>query len=736
MNLSTENLHLLDAVKCSYCSQTLEEPKILDCNDTFCKECLDGLLVFRHNGSATIQCPEELCEEETSLESSETTNSLATNHNMSAVVKSLSHENTKYLCEESSNCKSSVTRSCTKCQTNTCDDCWLSHDCVDADYTPIIFHRRAQTILPFCTSHRSIANVICSDCDGAYICRYCQHRTHVGHKSDTIQTEAGKIKHSLLKQVEDGEKKRQRAKILIQGCHKQIDDIKMSMDEFSTELDRRVQTRLSKYFTFLEDEKKRILDEWQHFVNRLKAEVEIFDESSKVSNVISRYFEKVKSKGDYFIVAGKVNIAERLKSLIPQNVPQMQAVLKDVEDNTFECNPLGKLSVTFQEIPLNDSLNQYVRWEKTASENLKKVLLRSSAKGTFKARFKPVTSTESTVKARFQCIQPMDEYKHFSVEELRLQDYNIFNLSKILKSDIPFLKQKTRFGYPNIASSSATALTSFDFTGFGFTSAPTFGTAGAFGAGSSFGSTGSSTFGSTNAPSPFTTRAPTFGTAGAFGVGSSFGSIGGSSTFGSTNPPNPFTTRAPTFGTAGAFGVGSSFGSTGSSTLGSTNAPNHFTTRALTFGTTGASGFDSSFWSPFNTPGAFTSDSTRMSSRTSTTARKLDNIDVKSYDSFFEFGKTAPTTDNFYFQDISKLSGNSNPQLPTAENVKSSEVDMLQYDDSSFLDSDFLKCSYPYVEMLAAISGFHCRDEFLLFETGRQLFSWKLLLIAALSIST
>ncbi|XP_057299646.1 uncharacterized protein LOC130630245 isoform X2 [Hydractinia symbiolongicarpus] len=581
MNLSTENLHLLDAVKCSYCSQTLEEPKILECNHTFCKECLDGLLVFRHNGSATIQCPEELCEEETSLESSETTNSLATNHNMSAVVKSLSHENTKYLCEESSNCKSSVTRSCTKCQTNTCDDCWLSHDCVDADYTPIIFHRRAQTILPFCTSHRSIANVICSDCDGAYICRYCQHRTHVGHESDTIQTEAGKIKHSLLKQVEDGEKKRQRAKLLIQGCHKQIDDIEMSMGEFSVELDRRVQTRLSKYFTFLENEKKRIVDEFQHFVNRLKAEVEIFDESSKVSNIISRYFEKVKSKGDYFIVAGKVNIAERLKSLIPQNVPQMQAVLNDVEDNTFECNPLGKLSVTVQEIPINNSMNQYVRWEKTASENLKKVLLRSSAKGTFKARFKPVTGLEGTQKSgvsmtintQYQCIRIMDEYKHFSVE--------IFHsLNR----------------YPNIASSSATPLTSFNFTGFGFTSAPTFGTAGAFGAGSSFGSTGSSTFGSTNAPNPFTTRAATFGTAGAFGAGSSFGSTG-SSTFGSTNAPNPFTTRAATFGTAGSFGVGSSFGSTGSSTFGSTNPPNPFTTRAPTFGTAGAFGVGSSFGS-------------------------------------------------------------------------------------------------------------------------------------------
>ena len=64
--------------------ERLANPKVLHCNHSYCKTCLDNILQFRGDGSGFIVCPVR-CEGQTEVKEGKTTNDL----NVPVQLKSL-----------------------------------------------------------------------------------------------------------------------------------------------------------------------------------------------------------------------------------------------------------------------------------------------------------------------------------------------------------------------------------------------------------------------------------------------------------------------------------------------------------------------------------------------------------------------------------------------------------------------------------------------------------------------
>ena len=87
-------LQIEKGCECHICLQQLVEPKTLLCHHSFCAECLEMLLEFDDNGSATIECPLK-CKMVTSLTSNDTIKSLKTNYHLVHMLDLLSDEQSR-----------------------------------------------------------------------------------------------------------------------------------------------------------------------------------------------------------------------------------------------------------------------------------------------------------------------------------------------------------------------------------------------------------------------------------------------------------------------------------------------------------------------------------------------------------------------------------------------------------------------------------------------------------------
>ncbi|XP_057312159.1 tripartite motif-containing protein 59-like [Hydractinia symbiolongicarpus] len=82
MALSRKIFALLE---CKICLDQFERPKLLSCGHTYCKNCLDEILIFKEDGSAEILCPLK-CKSNVRIGRGETTICLPTNYSLSDIV--------------------------------------------------------------------------------------------------------------------------------------------------------------------------------------------------------------------------------------------------------------------------------------------------------------------------------------------------------------------------------------------------------------------------------------------------------------------------------------------------------------------------------------------------------------------------------------------------------------------------------------------------------------------------
>ena len=85
--------NISSALECGICMNQLENPKTLNCFHSFCKDCLDDMLKFNQDGSATLACPMRCPGVNVFITDGETTNKLKAPYHLKDVLELYKQEN-------------------------------------------------------------------------------------------------------------------------------------------------------------------------------------------------------------------------------------------------------------------------------------------------------------------------------------------------------------------------------------------------------------------------------------------------------------------------------------------------------------------------------------------------------------------------------------------------------------------------------------------------------------------
>ena len=78
---------LKEKIKCKICNQQITNPRTLQCDHSFCKECLEDKIIFSKNAVNKILCP--VCKSDHLLQDGETVSDLKPKDHIIQVLKLL-----------------------------------------------------------------------------------------------------------------------------------------------------------------------------------------------------------------------------------------------------------------------------------------------------------------------------------------------------------------------------------------------------------------------------------------------------------------------------------------------------------------------------------------------------------------------------------------------------------------------------------------------------------------------
>lgn len=183
---------------CLLCLQERCNAKLLTCEHVYCKLCLDSILEFQPDGSATITCPVG-CEERTGITADQTTNDLEAfdddedDEDDLLEEMSVDSDDTKkelMFCNGNPKCKKSITDSCPVCCMKLCGKCKVDHKHEelriheDIEFVPVKYKRDTEELVPWCGEHAAYCTYICHE---GFICVYCKARDHSSHHYEDIE---------------------------------------------------------------------------------------------------------------------------------------------------------------------------------------------------------------------------------------------------------------------------------------------------------------------------------------------------------------------------------------------------------------------------------------------------------------------------------------------------------------------------------------------------------------------
>ena len=251
-------------LECSVCLDTLTDAKLLPCFHSFCKKCLERLVVQDHDGH-TLCCP--TCRRTTLLPPTGVSG-LQTDFHAEGLFEirdmlSKTKEPQKIHCEK---CDTSIaTAFCRDCGQFVCNKCTEIHQIWKefkthkiASFTDI--QREAADLMPskkkviYCPKHSdNILKIYCETC-GELICNDCTIRLHRGHNydlvTDTFQRHKGEIVSSLqpvkqhlatvneaIQSMDTRKQDIEEQRVAIEAdIHKQISELLQALEQRRTEL--------------------------------------------------------------------------------------------------------------------------------------------------------------------------------------------------------------------------------------------------------------------------------------------------------------------------------------------------------------------------------------------------------------------------------------------------------------------------------------------------------------------
>ncbi|XP_057304339.1 E3 ubiquitin-protein ligase Midline-1-like isoform X2 [Hydractinia symbiolongicarpus] len=348
-------------LECKICMDTYDNPKLLSCGHTYCKNCLDDILVFQKNGSAEIRCPLK-CKSVVTIAEKDTTSLLSTNYSLSDIIDqfgsesqgSLGHQ--RALCQQTDHCKHDIALMCTTCGLQSCDQCKELHTCQPKLFTTVTFDKKLEEIRPLCNQHNTLAKQVCLECENMFTCRYCINRDHLSHRRKSIaefSVEAKTWFQSFIETFKD-------TKVLLERLTGKYNEAFMNLEsereKLVCELEARKLKRVEQYIERLNNENQNLLRKFDKKVSEFRKNVTAagYTDDAKIKQA-SDYIDAFNSKADFELVAQKVEIERQLRGIAsaPSTVPSLNSNLEDFDDlfdDLMLFNPLGVLTVSIIDI--------------------------------------------------------------------------------------------------------------------------------------------------------------------------------------------------------------------------------------------------------------------------------------------------------------------------------------------------------------------------------------------------
>lgn len=339
---------------CSICLDQLQNPKTLQCQHSFCKDCLDGVLKFNENGSATLQCPMK-CYDVKVLTESETTNNLTANYHMKKtldVIKQKSERQNETKCSQIDSCNRSICKWCVICVMALCEKCWHEHlwKHTQSTYIDIRYNEKEENTVPYCVQHSTASNFVCFDCSDCFICLYCKFRDHKGHRIESVDRAAKLVKLWAKTEKEKIHADYDEMEMLKMKYTTAFNDIESFRKDLVDELNNRMKKCITEYFEILQDEKKIILKKFDNMAQEFETETLYADFANCSINdkyLSSTYLDDLQMKLPFQIMLERTKIQQKMSALnIPKsrNLPAFSAVLQDRKFTILsDANHLGNL---------------------------------------------------------------------------------------------------------------------------------------------------------------------------------------------------------------------------------------------------------------------------------------------------------------------------------------------------------------------------------------------------------
>ncbi|XP_038062415.1 E3 ubiquitin-protein ligase TRIM56-like [Patiria miniata] len=328
-------------LECDICQEKYKRPKVLDCQHSFCKTCLEKYYTSRYAGQPNIPCP--VCRRETILPETRI-QGLKTNFHLMGIVEEVSlqekvasSENTKVICELCDEGNEAMHR-CLDCAQNICPNCCKTHlRCTatsnhtvatleDIRQGKVTVKKAPEEDESKCQIHKGeVKRFYCETCE-ELICRDCtvvDHREPKHHYIDSGEA-SRKYKQSLkdmFPNVTTGIKILQKAlatssqakQKFTQNVTKTVKAVKDKADKMRAEITTQ-ETKLIEEIKQLQQDRNKTYDKHQATVTMmLKSKQFSFSTAQDVIDTAS----------DTDLLSLYPIISKDLKSLKSQNPPQI-----------------------------------------------------------------------------------------------------------------------------------------------------------------------------------------------------------------------------------------------------------------------------------------------------------------------------------------------------------------------------------------------------------------------------
>ena len=257
---SSSNDRFRKLLECTICLDLYENPKSLKCGHEFCQRCLEGILVFRPNGSATITCPMR-CAEKTVLKKDQTTNDLLTPYTVKNMLDTYevdaSKTNCQPWCQLQDDCLKPTTVYC--CGTFMCTTCFndehMKNTDNDAKHSThqLTFSARKNELSVLCEKHATRCTHAEHRTDQLY-CGYCVRRgTKAKGSMRTIEEEVQFWKETLHTELQ----RPWLSEDLLEKTKSSVGDAKIVLKEV---LEQRKMDCMVSYESFLDEEVSKLTE--------------------------------------------------------------------------------------------------------------------------------------------------------------------------------------------------------------------------------------------------------------------------------------------------------------------------------------------------------------------------------------------------------------------------------------------------------------------------------------------